>query len=168
MVENRSGGKVWQSTGFKTIVAIVIILFFVVIFFIQRRMGETSGITGTDARPKQESGQGATRLPAPENPDASRPQFPPDGWTNQESPGSKMSGQTSTQSLPVDPAVGLKTETHTLQAPVTQVHSLSEAEEVMGAPSSEVGAVGVTKTYKLPDQNNPAKTNPLPKKEKQP
>jgi hypothetical protein len=168
MIENRSEGRVWQSTGFKMIVAIVIILFFVAIYFIQRRMGETSGVTGTDVRPKQESGPGATKLPASENPDASRPQFPPDGWTNQEPPGAKMSGQTSTQSLPVDPAAGPKTETHSLQAPVTQVHPLSEAEEVMGAPSSEVGAVGVTKTYKLPDQNNPAKTNPLPKKEKQP
>jgi hypothetical protein len=168
MVENRSGGTIWQSTGFKMIVAIVIILIFVVIFFIQRRTGETAGVTGTDARPKQESGEGATRLPAPENPDMSHPQYPPDSWINQGNPGSKMSGQTTTQPLPVDPAAGPKTETNTLQAPVTQVRPLSEAEEVMGAPSSEVGAIGVTKTYKLPDQNNPVKTNPLPNKEKQP
>jgi hypothetical protein len=167
MVENRSGSTIWQSTGFKAIVAIVIILFFVVIFFIQRRSGD-AGTGANGASPKQESGQGATRLPAPENPDTSHPQYPPDIMPNQENPAARMSGQTTTQTIPADPAINPKTESHTLQAPVTQVHSLSEAEEVMGAPSSEVGAVGVTKTYKLPDQNAPSKTNPLPKKDKQP
>jgi hypothetical protein len=168
MIENRHGGTIWESPSFKLLVAIVIILAFVAIFFIQRKLGQTSGVSGTDIKPKQGNSTGATRLPAPENPDASNPQYPLDSWTNHENPASKMSGQTTTQSLPADPALSPKTETHPLSAPITQVHPLSEAEEVMGAPSSEVGQVGVTRTYKLPDQNSPSKTNPLPKKEKQP
>jgi len=43
-----------------------------------------------------------------------------------------------------------------------EVHSLSDAADVMGAASSEVGEVGVTKTYKLPDDGGKSETLPLP------
>jgi len=149
------------------IVAVVIILFFVAVFFVQKRLIDTGGGAGTAAQPVQGVNPGATRLPAPESPDTTRPQYPLDSWTNQTPPESKMSGQTNTQPLPSDPALAPRTETHTLAAPITEVHPLSEAESVMGAPSSEVGEIGVTRTYKLPEGNSQSKALPLPK-DKQP
>jgi hypothetical protein len=168
MVKDRPGNSFWESPVIKLGVAVVIILFFVAVFFIQRRLGETNGGAGTAAKPVQGVTPGATRLPAPEPPNAAQPQYPLGTWPNQAPPASKMSGQTTTQPLPTDPALAPKTESHPLAAPVTEVHPLSDAESVMGAPSSEVGEVGVTRTFKLPDQNNQSKTLPVPKKEKQP
>lgn len=52
-------------------------------------------------------------------------------------------------------------ETHMLPAPVTQVHSLSEAESVMG-PSALGGEVGVTYVYPLPDEGAASEDSDFP------
>ncbi len=167
MIEIRPKDSFWESPKVKFAVALVLIIFFVAIYFIQRRLAETGGSAGTAAHPAPVANPGAARLPVPETPDATRPQYPLDSWTNPAPPETKMPDQTPTQPLPSDPAMAPRTETHTLAAPITEVHPLSDAEAIMGAPSSEVGQIGVTRTFKLPEGSTQSKTLPLPK-DKQP
>jgi len=168
VAEDRNGESIWESLPVKIAVSFVIILFFVVIFLLQREPDQTPGIVEIDTKPAQEKSSEATMMPVPGKPDTAQPQYTPDSFSNQEHPAPSMPGQTVSKSLPTGPAPSPKAETHQLPAPTTQVHSLSDAEQVMGAPWSKEGEVGVTRTYKLPDENGRNPSNALPENEKQP
>jgi hypothetical protein len=172
VAEDRNGESIWESLPVKIAVSFVIILFFVVIFLLQREPEQTPGLVEINAKPAQEKSGETTIMPIPERPDAAQPQntpgISPDILSSQEPPAPAMPGQTVSKIVPPNTPPMPKAEVHQLPAPSTQVHPLSDADEVMGAPWSDVGEVGVTRTYKLPDENGRNPSTALPKKERQP
>jgi hypothetical protein len=158
--------SIWQGLEWKVVVVVVAIvsIFSVLIY---KNLTEKSQLTPAaeeeisdpaepnpeaDKAPASEAAQPAPQLyPMP----AAAPIYPNSAMQ-------PTSGQTITapiQQNPIAPSPSGKTEVRQLPAPTTRVHSLSEAGEVMGMPSSETGAIGVTRTFKLPGSNSDGSTN---------
>jgi hypothetical protein len=161
MTATQPGKPFYESVGFKMVVAIAIILFFVAVYLVQTRQGERSD-AGTPAKPVQGNSP-ATTMPAPEGIEP-HSEFPADNWQGQTDAASSIPGQATSHDLPVNtPAAVTKTQPLPSSAPQTQVHPLSDAEAVMGPPSSgDTGEVGVTRTYKLPAENGRGKNPTVP------
>jgi hypothetical protein len=158
--------SIWQGLEWK-VVAVVVIVVSVFGFLIYKNLTEKSQIspvveeeTLDSAEPDSDAG----KMPASETAQPSQQPYPISGTApiHSDSTMTPMSGQTITapiQSNPIAPSQTARTEVHQLPAPTTRVHSLSEAGEVMGIPSSDIGAVGVTRTFKLPGANSDGSTN---------
>ena len=149
-----------------TVIVAVLVVVSVFLILIVRRQHVPSNTMGeTDAVPpaqeiRQERGSG----PVPESGEETRPLYPPSDWSNLPPSGARengLSGQTVTRELPDNPALKTKTEPLPLSAPVAQVHSLAEANSVMGPPTKEATQIGVTTIHKLPDQTGLSQTRSL-------
>jgi hypothetical protein len=180
MAEQQHGEPVWESTGVKLAVATVIILIFAVIFYLQIRPEPAASTYPAKpaAGSSQEPGQSApdnseTSQPsyATDTPDTIYGAYPPDSPTSipgQQLPAPSMPARTEIQNPPATSSSSPVTESRTFSTPISQVHSLSDAEEVMGTAAGEMGKVGVTQSFRLPDQNGGSTNQPLPKNGKQP
>jgi hypothetical protein len=151
------GKPFYESFGFKLFVAIAIIIVFTVIFLIQTHHGESS-VTVNPTKPAHRSP--AIEVPSQE-PSGQNSNSSIGNWPTQSEP-PMAPGQSVTRDIPMNAAPAAKSPSLPLAAPVAQVHSLSEAEAVMGPASGEVGEVGVTRTYRLPGQEGRTKAGTLP------
>jgi hypothetical protein len=107
-------------------------------------------------------------LPPPEEPGIDSPHSLPGSRPKSEAPMPRIANRPVLPTIPSSPAPApdrtpaTAAGVRTLQAPLTEVHPLSDAERVMGAASSEVGEVGVTRTFKLPEDSGPNEPPSLP------
>ena len=148
---------IWKSLEWKIVVAVVIIVSIFGVLIFRKINGKPQGTTVTKkAIPQSKPGRKAGRLPiAPESGASSRPFNPMESGTGYlPSEDSQMSGRTYTAPIPEGTSANTETNALPHSAPVTEVHPLSEATEVMGLPSGETDAVGVTRTYQLPGSNS--------------
>jgi len=170
MTGNRNGNAAGQSRIYKMATLAIIVLVFGVAYIIQKEMRQTGGAAVSYVKPIQPDFPAVKKLPPREGPGPAPIQPPPEIQPRFEAPAPRITSPAVPTKLPPVPASapepiqGLRPAAgiQTLPAPVTEVHPLSDAEEVMGAPSSEVGEIGVTRTYKLPDQEWQDEILPLP------
>ena len=158
--------KIGQSLIFKIATAAIIILIIGGVYIIQRALRQTGGAAVTYVKPAQEGIVETTKLPLPKEPELNQPPPAPETHPKLEVTHPRVTIQPTLPRLPATPSPppALAARVQQLQDPVTEVHPLSDAEEVMGAASSEVGEVGATKTFKMPDNNGESKTLPPPNK----
>ena len=182
MDEYQRGESIWETTGVKAIVAAVIILFFGVIFYLQIRPDPETTRNSYRRQPAANNSPRQT-LPMPagdttsphsyasEPPSVPYTPYTPDNppsMPNQPMPPAGVPIRAEIQNPTTAPSPAAPMQPHSLSAPVTQVHSLNNVEEVMGSATSEGGKVGVTQTYRLPDQDGGGANQPLPKNDRQP
>ncbi len=158
-----------QNQFFQFVTVAVVLLVCAVAYGILKELRQTGGSVTQYVRPVQPA-VAKTATPRP----AARPQpgpvrALPETQPRQEAAAPRVASQPPpARTLPAPavpaPVQGLapKAEIQMLPAPLTEVHPLSDAEEVMGAPSSEVGEIGVTRTFKLPDDEGQTEAYPLP------
>ena len=154
------GETIWRGNGFKILVAAAIVLVCFAIFLIQRNREQSSGTIGIGENPTQGNRNKSARLPGSEGNKTRQSAFPPENWSPSDEANPMVPGQTISGELPGDSAHRSRTEVHQLPSSPTQVHSLRDAEKVMGPAPDGAGEIGVTRTYKLPDDRGSNKNSP--------
>jgi hypothetical protein len=153
MVSSGRRKGIRQGLELKIVIVVVAIVACVVGLIVQRKHELSSGTGVVEEETMQGIRNEVGKLPPSDTKQSARPFYPMDKRPNYEEPaGAPMSGQTKTARIPGNPSNITKTEEFPLPSSPTQVHSLAEAGEVMGTPSSEVGQIGVTRSYRLPGQ----------------
>jgi hypothetical protein len=154
------GETIWRRNGFKIFVVAVIVIVCFAIFLFQRNREQSSGTTGIKENPTQGNRNGSARIPASGGNETRQSTFPPEDWSPNGDSEPATPGQTISGELPGDPAHPARTKVRQLPSSPTQVHSLRDAEEVMGPAPGGAGEIGVTRAYKLPDDKGSDKNSP--------
>lgn len=172
MTGNQAGDAAGQSLIFKIATFVIIALILGAAYIFQKELRQTGGDLTNYVQPVQQETVAVTKLPPAEEPDPGLLQPPPEIQPKPAIPVpeiaaapvlSKPPVAPATAPLPIQaPAPDRRAGVLMLPAPVTEVHPLSDAEEVMGAASTEVGEVGVTRTFTLPDQGKQDAVPSLP------
>lgn len=171
MSTRKHGGADGQSYIFKIASVVILVLIFGALFLIQKEMRKAGGTAQAYVQPVEKGTFKEAKEPAqPRVPPPAVPSMTPDAQPRIAVPPPKAGSppvlptftQAPVRSAAPPPPRTSQPGIQMLPAPVTEVHPLSDAEEVMGAPSSELGEVGVTRTYKLPEQEGQDETLPPP------
>ena len=145
---------IWKRNGFKIFMVAAIVIVCFAIFLFQRNREQSSGTTGIKENPTQGNRNRSVRLPISEGNETRQSTFPPENWSPNGDSEPAIPGQPASGNFPT------RTEVQKLPSSPTQVHSLRDAEEVMGSASGGAGEIGVTRTYKLPDDKGSDKNSP--------
>ncbi len=108
------------------------------------------------SKPLETTATPAKKLPPSDRPQPSHPPYPVDEWTKNPPPqpqSTAIPGKTSIGKRSELPRGTVVSDTIPLSAPPTEVHSLTEAEKVMGPPSPETGQIGVPRVQPLPKES---------------
>jgi hypothetical protein len=146
----------WRSLAFKVIVLVVLIISGFVFLIIRKEQLRNAK---ESIRPGQK--RDAASFPPLEKSKPTHPLYPPEDWVNThriDSAAGGLSGKIIKGELPAEADPKARAEQYPFTAPRTQVHSLSEAADVMGAPS---GQIGVTETRRLPGGEGQSKRGTL-------
>ena len=160
------GETIWKRNGFKIFMVAAIVIVCFAIFLFQRNREQSSGTTGIKENRTQGNRNRSVRLPVSEGNETRQSAFPPENWSPSDEANPMVPGQTISGELPGDSAHRSRTEVRQLPSSPTQVHSLRDAEKVMGPAPDGAGEIGVTRTYKLPDDSGRDTNSADPKQQK--
>jgi hypothetical protein len=172
MTGNQAGDAAGEIFIFKIVTFVIIALIFGAAYIFHRELRQTGGDLVKYVKPVQQGTAVLKRLPPAAEPEPAPLQPPLEIQPKLEIPTPRITTPPVLSTLPAAsasaptpvqaPAPDRAPGVRMLPAPVTEVHPLSDAEEVMGAASSEVGEVGVTRTFTLPDEGEQDEILPLP------